>query len=431
MRHSFHLALCTLVRGRVLALLLAAVALVHWLLPDFVRSDGTAAGALEMWVRAVPGVVDVIVLLVVLVVACGLFAREREEKRLALTLVRPAHALGVAYGKWLALIAVAAVVLLCSSALTLLFPPASAASGLPPCRHHYEPTMPPAAEVAGHLLESYLADPQTPEAVKKASRSAVLTLLTTKEIDRYDVVKPGASMIWPYGLEALQAKIDVGEPLALGVRFSTQFEMRAPVAGKLRLGPYMAVVSNTTQSVLEIPLKKVDGVSSEKDGRLDLVFDNTGKSAVMVRPRRDLVVLARADSFAWNLLRAQLEILALAALLAAYGLFLSASLSRPVAVFTALVTFLIVLMAPRVVAQFPDEFNAEFADRIGLALSRAVSAVTASVSAPSPVSDLATGKAIEWPDLGRLLLGNVFLFPFVLLALAAFVARRKALPDMD
>ena len=193
----------------------------------------------------------------------------------------------------------------------------------------------------------------------------------------------------------------------------------------------MAVVSNTTQSVLEIPLKKVDGVSSEKDGRLDLVFDNTGKSAVMVRPRRDLVVLARADSFAWNLLRAQLEVLALAALLAAYGLFLSASLSRPVAVFTALVTFLIVLMAPSVVAQFPDEFNAEFADRIGLALSRAVSAVTASVSAPSPVADLATGKAIEWPDLGRLLLGNVFLFPFVLLSLAAFVARRKALPDMD
>ena len=108
MRHSFHLALCALVRGRVLALLLAAVALVHWLLPDFVRSDGTAAGALEMWVRAVPGVVDVIVLLVVLVVACGLFAREREEKRLALTLVRPAHALGVAYGKWLSPIAVVA-----------------------------------------------------------------------------------------------------------------------------------------------------------------------------------------------------------------------------------------------------------------------------------------------------------------------------------
>ena len=113
------LTLRALVRGRMLVLLLVAVALVHWLMPGIVRSDGTEAGALEMYVRSVPGSVAAAVLLTVLAAACGLFAREREEKRLALTLVRPVNALGVACGKWLALSLTAALALALSSLLLL------------------------------------------------------------------------------------------------------------------------------------------------------------------------------------------------------------------------------------------------------------------------------------------------------------------------
>ena len=95
---SFLLTLRALVRGRVVVLLLGAAGLIHFLMPGVVRSDGTAAGAFEMHIRSVPGSVATMLLLTMLTVACGLFAREREDKRLALALVRPASALGIATG---------------------------------------------------------------------------------------------------------------------------------------------------------------------------------------------------------------------------------------------------------------------------------------------------------------------------------------------
>ena len=432
MRASFLLTLRALVRGHVVALLLGAVGLIHFLMPGIVRSDGTAAGAFEMYIRSVSGCVAATLLLTTLTVACGQFAREREEKRLALALVCPASAFGIAVGKWLALLVVAAATLTFSSALLFAFPSTrpSQMDGWPSCRHHYAPSLPPPVVTAARMLESYLRDPQTPEAVRRASRGAVLTLLTTKEMDRYDVVRPGETNVWPFAIAALEERMAQGVPLVLRVRFSTQFEMRTPVAGVLRLGDYSAVVSNNTQAVIDIPF-----VSPAKAGApvgpVELSFVNTGSSTVMLRPRRDIEVLAPADSFAANLLRAHLEVWSLAALLAAYGLFLSAALSRPVAVFTALVTLAVVLVAPSAIAQFPDEFHASLGDRIGLAISRGIQSMTTSVSAPSPISDLATSRAVEVVPLLRTLLGNVLVRPAILLALAAFIARRKPLADMD
>lgn len=429
MKESFLLALRAFMRGRVALLLLVAVGLIHWLMPDFVRSDGTASGILEMHVRIVPGFAAAVILLTVLSTSCGMFARERELKRLSLTLVRPASAWGVVCGKWLATTVLAAAAIALSSVLVLAMPPTlPGQAGVPPCRHHYEPTLPPPAVVAGHILGGYLRDPETPEAVRKAPKRAVLALLTTKEMDRYDVVKPGETMVWPFDVPRLKSQMAEGAALALRVRFSTQFELRTPVAGILTLGDMSAVVSNSTQAVIEIPLART-GKGGGVPSPLNLTFANTGRSAVMIRPRRDLVVLAPADSFAWNLLRSQIEVWSLAAMLAAYGLFLSAALSRPVALFTALVSLAVVLMAPSVVAQFPDEFNASFADRFGLWLSRAVQSATHSVSAPSPITDLATGRAIEGAELLRTLAGNVLLLPGLLLSLAAFVVRRKPFAD--
>lgn len=433
MKDSFLLTIRALVRGRMLPLLMAGVALVHWLMPSIVRSDGSAEGTLEMFIRAVPGSSATMVMLVLLVTACGMFAREREEKRLALAMVRPVGAFSVVLGRWLALVFASALALAFSAALALMFPEAGDAGKVtyPPCRHHYAPSLPPPSTVAAHLLEDYLKDPKTPEAVKKASKRAVLTLLTTKEIDRYDVIPPGETMIWPYDIEGLTEKMAAGERLALKVRFSTQFELRSPVAGEIAIGGYSAVVSNNTQSLIEIPLMGAGvapkaGVRGKvEDGKVALTFKNTGKSAVMIRPRRDLEVLAMADSFGMNLLRAELEVWAMASLLAAFGLLLSAALSRPVAVFTALVAYAIVLMAPSVIAQFPDEFNAPVADRLGLALSRGIQAVTSSLAEPTPMADLATSRAVEWSALGRILVMDVILLPLALLMVAGMVIRRK------
>lgn len=411
---SFLLAWRALVRGHVLALLLAATALAHLLLPALVRGDGTAAGWREMYIRAVTGATFAVTAATVLVCACGLFAQERARYRLALAVVRPVSVLSMAAGKWLALCVVAAAAYVLTAGLTLVRVPSP-----PDCKHHAAPALPPPAETAKLMLADYLADPKTPEAVRKAPKSAVLSLLTNKELDRYDVVAPGRTMAWPFDA----ALADVAD-VAVRVRFATQFELRAPFSGSFVLGGKGASLTNSTQSVLDVPLSAGTPYSGAPG---TLQFTNTGRETVMLRPRRDLEILTPADAFAANLARAVLQMLTTTALLAAFGLFLSAALSRPVAIFTALVAVLVAMMAPSVVAQFPDGLDVAWADRMGLAISRTVSLLASAAGEAEPISDLATDTCIEWRALGRCALMNAAVLPAGLLALAAVVVRRRPL----
>lgn len=415
MKASFILAWRALVRGHAFPLLLAATGLAHLLLPALVRSDGTAAGAREMYVRAVTGATHAVTAVVVLACACGAFAQARARGRLSLTVVRPASAFGVACGKWLALCTAAAAAYALTAALTWARLPDA-----PPCRHRHVPALPPAAEVARGRLADYLADAQTPEAVRKTPRAAVLRLLANKERERYDVVRPGERQVWPFPAALAEAT-----NLAVRVRFATQFDLRSPLAGVFTFASRSAVVSNSTQSVVEVRLE-ADGEAGKAEGA-GLAFRNTGKEIVMLRPRRDLELLAPADAFAANAARAALQMLAATALLAAFGLFLSSALSRPVALFTAFAVLAVALMAPSVVLQFPDALETSWTDRVGLAVARGFSLFAAPTGEAAPVSDLATGACIEWPALLKGALVNAVVLPLALLGLAAALVRRRPL----
>lgn len=424
MRDSFLLACRTLVRGRFVPILFAAVALVAVFVPGLVRTDGSAAGMREMYIRAILGCATAIVAIAVLCAACGHVARAREEHRLSLAMVRPAATFRSLVGIWLAYVAAAAAVLCALAVVVYLRVP----GGPVPCRHYVAPVMPSPMIAAREALAGYLADPSTPDAVRKAPRSTVLSLLASKEADRYDPIPAGASAEWKF-----PAEWEESSSLALRVRFATQFEMRAALCGDFSYGMFSASISNNTQSLLEIPLRPVaaDGTepTSRKKGLLAGVFRNTGSETVMLRPRRDIFLLAPGDSFAANMIRSLMHTLSGIALAAAFGLFLSSALSRPVAVFTALVAATVVFMAPSVIEQFPDELDAAFADRIGIILSRAVHSATSSLSEATPISDLAEGRFIEWAPLARALLLDATAIPLALLAAAAVVVRRKSLPD--
>ncbi|MBR1588666.1 MAG: hypothetical protein IJ658_10115 [Kiritimatiellae bacterium] len=413
MRESFRLALRALLRGHVLTLLLATVALVHALFPSVVRADGTADGWREMFIRSVPGFVVSIVLVVTLACACGVFSRERETNRLALTVARPAPAFFVAAGRWLALCAVAAVALALNAALTFArFPDA------PGCRRHLAPILPPPVEVARQMMDEYLADPATPEAVKKAPRHRVLELLTNKEKDRYDAIAPNASQAWTFETGVACSG------LAVRVSLSSASSMNRSARGTLTFCGLQAPVSNDTQALVDIPLA---GVAASGSATNSLVFANTGKVPVMLRPRRDIELLLPADSFLANLIRSTVQSLAVISLLAAFGIFLSAALSRPVAVFTALVVLVVALMAPDTLDQFPEELEISPGDRMGLVMTRGVTFVTGAFVAPSPVADLATGRCIEWPALSRTLLEDLLVLPAAFLSLSALLIRRRPL----
>ncbi len=412
-------------RGKTLWILLAAVVAAHFLLPGLVRSDGSAAGRLEMHVRVVCGTVSALMCVASLALACGSFARERDAELLPLVLVRPISAFSVAVGRWLALVVLVGVMLAVNAALVNVVP---FSSGLTPpdCKVHHSPSLPPAEVAAAEAMAAFLASERTPEAVKKAPRAAVLALLTAKENERYEVVRPGKSISLPFDVPA-------GERLAARTRFSTMYNTRMALNGIFRYRDCEGTVSNSTQAILDTPLvPRADILSltvapgaGDVLRDLSLTFTNTGRSDVMLRPRRDVELLAPGDSFFANSLRATGEMMALAGLLAAFGFFLSAALSRPVALFTAVVLLSAALMAPDAVSQFPDEFQTTAGEKAGLAISRAVTRFTAALSEISPVSDLASGRAIPMRELIGAIVADMVAWPCIFLGLSAFVLRRK------
>ena len=414
MAESFLLAWRALVRGHVLTALMALTALAHLLLPAIVRSDGTEAGGREVFLRAVPGSVYMVLCVALLACACGLVARARESHRLALAAVRPVSAGALLFGPLLALVAVAALVLAFNAGLTC------ARGGWTDCRHVYAPELDPPEKAARQMLQEILANTNTPQEVRSAPRHRLLSILIGREVDRYESIPPGRDMAWPFPDEAAS----VPEGVVARIRFSTQFNMRASLSGVVTLGPWSAVVSNNTQSVLEIPLSRPPDQGAGWDAKLK--FRNTGKSTVMLRPRRDVEVLTPADSFGMNMLRATGEMLCVIAFLCAFGLFLSTALSRPVAVFTALVFLVVTEMAPAVLEQYPESLGLPLTDRVGLWLSRGVAFATSAVAGPQPVSDLATGTCVEWSALGYAALVDAVVAPFVLLSCAAYLVRRHA-----
>ena len=145
----------------------------------------------------------------------------------------------------------------------------------------------------------------------------------------------------------------------------------------------------------------------------------------MLRPRKDVNLLVRADSFGANLLRTYVGLLAVLAAVLAVGLFLSASLGRPVAMFVAFVMLIVGEMSPSVLDQYPDELGANVADRIGLFITRVAVEVTSPISSAKPLESLANDECVEPKAVVRSLLLDAMALPLMLSLLSAFVIPRK------
>jgi hypothetical protein len=421
-RESFKLAWRAFLRGGGIASLIAVTFITYKLMPLLVRTDGTQQGAVEMFVRAVTGGVYIFLLISILCAAAGFFAQERVGNRLALSIVRPASSFSVVLGIWSAFLALTMSVLVLSGSLTA-FSFRSNNPGV--CHHHIRPILPPPEYAASKILDQFLKDPKTPEEIKKAPRATVLAFLASKEADRYEAIKKGGVLSWPFDLN-----VSENEKLFVRIRFSTAMELRAAVEGKFEFGPWSAVITNNTQAIIDVPLVFNKSAVDEKanDGKKELRFVNTGRETIMVRPRKDVEILVPADGFNMNLLRSSIIQFSIVALIAAFGLFLSSGLSRPVATFTALVAAAVIAMSPSVIDQYPNEFETTWTDRFGLAVSRTIEKATYWIESPNPIGDLAENKCVEWSEVATTAAACTG-FSLVLLAMASFVLRRKPFVD--
>ena len=209
--------------------------------------------------------------------------------------------------------------------------------------------------------------------------------------------------------------------LSVRLKFSNDFDMRDDVRGTLAADGFFGVVSNITQTAIVVPLVR-GGFAAERDA---VAFRNEGRAPVMLRPRQDVELLVPADSFAWNLLRSYVVMVSVLAFVAAFGIFLGAGLSRPVALFTAIVMLAVSEMSPSVVEQYPDQLETDRIDRIGLAMTRLVERGTKSVSSLSPLSSLAEGDCVERGDVAETFALDFLVLPLALCLLSGILIRRK------
>ncbi len=410
MKESFLLAIRALVRGKALWLMLGAVALAHAVLPGLARSDGSAEAEAAMVVKIAFGAPFAIVLIGTLVAAAGIFPAERDAKRLQLTLVRPAGTFPLALGRWLALVVFAALALVFSSALLWARPGLDAGRS----RIVSRPVLESAQSVAERMIDGYLKSPDTPQVLKTMSRERVLSHLAALENERRIVLTPGSSVVLPFdpGLEDAEA---------VQLKFTNIYGLYMDFRGRVDFAGRSAVFTNMTQRVLEVPLEGAGG----KEAGDGLKILNLGEEPFVLRPRRDIALLTDGGPFAVNLVLATVMAISMAAALAALGLFLGSALSRPVAVFAAVVILLASVMTPGIVASQPDRAKDLGAVKAGMAISRAVASTTGRLLAPSPAESLSQRIRIPLGEVYGTVSVSLVLFPMAMLTLTALALRRR------
>ncbi len=406
----FSLEAKALVRSKTLLML--AVASVGWLfvLPRFLKGDGTLDGARELYVRYGLGGAFLLIALALLSSATASLAKERAAKRLQLTMVRPVSAFAIVLAKTLAhALSGAAILLLVALVLC------TRVDCRRPSNHVLEPILPSPRAEAEAMYAHFMADERTPEEVKQAPKSLVVRILATRAYDRYESIATNAVARWKFPISDFRASASP----SVRLRFTTQIGASDDVKGSLALGDFGATVGNVTKSVIVVPLAGAGNLGET------LEFTNCGEKSLMFRPRRDVQLLMPAESFAVNFVFAYLELVAILFALLAFGAMLSAALSRPVALFSAIVVLVVGEMGPSVVEQYPDEFHASKIDRAGLAIARATTALTRPVAGLKPVAALAADERVETDEVVRALVADGVGLPLVFALLAAFALPRK------
>lgn len=391
------LELRRLARSRTAAILAAACVAWMLVLPHIATSDGTAEGARTLYVQfSLGGAFALCCIALAASGACSL-SREREESRLALSMVRPVARFTLALGRIVALVIVGAVALAASCAVLAVR--TGVGRG---CDHVADPVMPPPAEEAEAMYARYLSllpkidEPDAPQelvdvlvAMTNAPKATVLRMFSQRAMDRYEAVATNATASWRFAID----ENALSRPMSVRMRFSSDFNLRDEVRGVFSYGGFSGSVSNITKSVVKIPLSRNDGATASEAGLL--TFENTGGNTLMLRPRRDLKLLVAADSFGANLARAYVQMLSILAAICAFAVFLGSCLGRTVAVFSCMVLLFVGAVSSDVIVSYPDQLESDRIDRISLAITRAVELASRPLSSLSPISALANDECVE------------------------------------
>ena len=409
----FRLEWRALVRSRAFALMLVASVAWMFAVPHLVKDDGTAAGAFELNVRYSIGVVFALVLVSLASSAAGSLSKEREARRLQLTLVRPVRHFVVALARMFALVSAGAAILGVSSAVLV-----AQVGGGRACDHVLAPVMESPKAEADRLFDEYMEKyPDFREKVESQGEREVKLYLVQYVKDQLQTVATNATASWRFDLKSVPQDAE----MAVRVRVTDLFGRLRHVGGEFSLGGRKGALSHINKTIVRVPLEG----ESNSDGE-ELVFRNGGEASVTINPRKDLNLLVRADNFAWNAFRAWLELTSVLSLIVAVAVFLGAALGRSVAVFSVVAMLVVMVVSPSVLEDYPDPTTMNRVDRMSLALTEAAARVTAPFSVYSPVSALESDSCVERAEALEAVGVNVVLLPLVFALLSGLVMSRKS-----
>jgi len=430
------LALRAALRTKTVFALLMLIASCVLLLPRVIKGDGSPQGDCQILLLYTLGLSFGILCLSTLWAACSLFAAEIDNQLIQLSAVKPVRAIEFWLGKWFALLILNALILFgVYSAVYLQLKwkqrqPVWRESVQLVSRSVVHPLLPTPEEEARATYQELEQQKALPPGL---SKTQVLRVLTTKAEERYTIVNPGESVGWRFHL---LRPIEPRETLSVRIRFDTEYSTRTHVTGICRIVPEAPGAKPLEIPLDDFSLNEIEfDLSCEAFGvnkalsSFTLSFTHTGEaaksSALMLRFRKDVVLLTPGGSFEANLFRSALIHWSVLALLAAFGLTLSACFSLPVAVFTSTILLLLVMIGTSVTEVVSPEDEQEWLKRPGIIISRGVSAVAQQALRLDPLEALVTGERIENHALREVLLWNCLLTPACFALLGILILKRR------
>lgn len=421
----------------VFALLLLLAACVT-LLPAVIKGDGTPEGDCRILVMYTIGFAFGILCLATLWAACALFAAEIDNQVIQLSAVKPVRPFEFWLGKWLALLVLNGLLILAVYGAVygqILWKRRQAGwreNVQLVSRHIARPLLPTPQEEA---RETYTFLEKQQALPKGLSKGQILRTLTEKAVERYTLVNPGEQVAWRF---TLARPVTPHEIVTVRIRFDTEFSTRTQVEGLCRFAPH-----NPGAQAIEIPLSdfslneivfdvscQVFGVTNTISG-FDLSFKHSGdpakSSAVMLRFRKDVALLTQGGTFEANLVRSAIIHWSVLALLAAFGLTLSACFSLPVAVFASTLLLLLVMVGTSVTEVVSQEDEQDWLKKPGIVISRTVNTVAQHAIRIDPLDAVVNGERIETGPFLEALLWNLLITPFGFALCGVLILRRREL----
>ncbi len=443
------------IRSRIFVVLLISLALIAIVLPLTVKSDGTAAGYLQVLLNYALGLASLVLSIATIWIGCGTLCRDIEEKQIQLVATKPVARWQIWAGKWMGVVVLDAVLLVAAGGIVygLLmwnlrsgkWPPEQIAplrAEILTARRSVSPDVPKVDEYVRRLVEERMRSGQVPEGVTREELERKIRSLVLADI--YAVVQ-GYGVRWTFsGLPPSGGEAD---RLELRFRFlCSDVPPSGTVQGEWAFGApdrsdrYVwrgSSAQNSFQSVT-FPASMV-----EDDGTLVVDYFNLDPypTTVVFPAEEALELLVPVGSFAGNYARSMLLLWMRMALLAALALACASFATFPVASFTAITFFLLSVSSGflRTVAGQDVIFGAGghgataapgFLDHLFRVVMNAVLFVVANLQKYNPIGDLSTGRLVGWGWVGRGFL--MMLFHGGLLALVGIlIFRRRELASVQ